>query len=304
MAALLIVSLSVPQAFHEHATDFALAYGVMRAGQIALFLLASRDDAALRRSIWALAGTTTIGVTLLIGGSFLDTGPQAVLWTLALAIDMAGPYFFGSQGWKLVPGHFAERHGLIVLVALGESIVALGVGAQVGLTAGVAAAAILGIALVFELWWIYFDVVSIIDAMRLARAPAGRERNELARDAYSYLHFPLVAGIVMAAFGLRETLEHVTDPLDVVPAFALLGGVALYLLGHVAIRLRFVHTLNRQRLLLAAVLFALLPAALELPSLSVLAIITALLAAMIVYETIHYGEGRARTRHGLEPEPR
>jgi low temperature requirement protein LtrA len=293
----------VPEAFDERALQFALAYGVVRVGHISLFVLASRDDAALRHSVWTLAGSTAVGIALLIGGSFLGTGGQAALWTLALALDMAGPYFFGAEGWKLAPGHFAERHWLIIIVALGESIVALGVGADVGLTASVVAAAVLGIALVCELWWIYFDVVAIVGARRLARAAEGRERNELARDAYSYMHFLLVAGIVMAAFGLHETLAHVEDPLEVVAAFALLGGVALYLLGHVAIRLRHVRTLNRQRLLLAVVFFALLPAAIGLPSLAILAIVTAILCLMIIYETISYGEGRTRVRHALESEP-
>ena len=300
MAALLIVALSVPEAFAERDVEFALAYGVVRAGHIALFVLASREDAALRHSVWTLAGSTGLGIALLVGGTFLESGGQAALWTLALALDMAGPYFFGAEGWKLIPGHFAERHWLIIIVALGESVVALGVGAEVGLTVGVATAAVLGIALVSELWWIYFDVVAIVGAQRLARATEGRERNELARDAYSYMHFLLVAGIVVAAFGLHETLAHAEDPLELVPAFALLGGVAVYLLGHVAIRFRHVRTLNRQRLLLAVVLFAMLPAALELPSLAILGIVTGLLCVMIVYETISYGEGRGRVRHAFE----
>ena len=300
MAALLIAALSVPEAFDQHALQFALAYAVVRAGHIALFVLASREDVALRHSVWTLAGSTAVGVGLLVGGAVLGAGWQAALWTLALSLDMAGPYFFGAEGWKLVPGHFAERHWLIIIVALGESVVALGVGAQVGLTAGVVVASILGMALVGELWWLYFDVVAIVGATRLARTSEGRERNQLARDAYSYMHFMLVAGIEIAAFGLHQTLAHVASPLMAVSAFALLGGVALYLLGHVAIRLRHVRTLNRQRLALAAVLFALIPAAVELPSLAVLAIITALLCAMIAYETIGYGEGRARVRHALE----
>jgi low temperature requirement protein LtrA len=300
MAGLLIVALSVPEAFAERGVEFALAYGVVRAGHIALFVLASRDDPALRHSVWTLAGSTSVSIALLVGGSFLESGVQAALWTLALALDIAGPYFFGAEGWKLVPGHFAERHWLIIIVALGESVVALGVGAEVGLTVGVATAAVLGIALVSELWWIYFDVVAIVGAQRLARATEGRERNELARDAYSYMHFLLVAGIVVAAFGLHETLAHAEDPLELVPAFALLGGVALYLLGHVAIRFRHVRTVNRQRLLLAGVLFAMLPAALELPSLAILGIVTGLLCVMIVYETISYGERRGRVRHAFE----
>jgi low temperature requirement protein LtrA len=305
MAALLIAALTVPHAFTDRALEFALAYGVVRAGHIALFVLASREDRQLRQSVSGLAVGTAAGVGLLIVGSFFDGAGQAVLWTLALVLDMAEPYFFGSEGWKLVPGHFAERHGLIIIVALGESIVALGVGADVGLTVAVAAAAVLGIALVCELWWIYFDIVAIANVRRLVRAPVGREQNELARDVYSYLHFPLVAGIVLSAFGLHEALAHAEDPLKDVPAFALLGGVGIYLLGHVVVRLRGVHTLSRRRLVMALVLFALIPVAMEVSALTTLAIVVALLAALIVYETHSYGEGRTRVRRefdaGLDP---
>jgi low temperature requirement protein LtrA len=296
MAALLIAALCVPNAFTDRALEFALAYGVVRAAHIGLFVLASRDDPLLRRSVSGLAGGTAVGVGLLIAGAVLGGTGQAVLWSLALVLDMAEPYVFGAEGWKLVPGHFAERHGLIIIVALGESIVALGVGADVGLTVAVAAAAVLGVTLVAELWWVYFDIVAIANARRLVRAPVGREQNELARDVYSYLHLPLVAGIVITAFGLHEALAHAEDPLMTVPAFGLVGGVGIYLLGHVLVRWRGVHTLNRQRLLLGLLMFALIPAATELAALVTLGIVAALLAAMIVYETRSYGESRTRVR--------
>jgi low temperature requirement protein LtrA len=161
---------------------------------------------------------------------------------------------------------------------------------------------VLGIALAAALWWIYFDVVAYVAARRLAEAPEGRVRNEMARDSYSYLHFLMVAGIVLVALAMKKTLGDVSDPLDAVPAFALLGGVAAYLLGHVAFRFRHVHTINRQRLLLALLLLALVPAATAVPPLVPLAVVTALLTAMIVYETNLYGEGRANVRH-LADEP-
>jgi low temperature requirement protein LtrA len=297
MAALLIAALSVPGAFEDLALEFALAYGVVRVAHIVLFVLASREDPGLRHSVTALAVSTVGGAALLIGGALVGDTGQAVLWGIALVLDMGGPFFIGTEGWRLSPAHFAERHGLIVIIALGESIVALGVGADVGLTVGVAAAAILGIVLVFELWWIYFDVVAIANVLRLVRAPEGRERNALARDVYTYLHFPLVAGIELAALGIHEALAHPEDALKAVQAFALLGGAAIYLLGHVLVRLRGAHTLNRERLALAIVLFALIPAALELPALATLGIAAGLLAVMIAYETRAYGEGRVRVRH-------
>ncbi|HEX9967687.1 MAG TPA: low temperature requirement protein A, partial [Solirubrobacterales bacterium] len=159
MAALLIVSLCVPRAFGEEALVFALAYGVVRAGHIALFTIASREDESLRHSVNGLAVGTAVGVSLLAVSSLFDGFAQGAIWALALALDVSAPYFFiDPSGWKLAPGHFAERHGLILIVALGESIVAIGVAAELGLAAGIVAAAVLGIALAAALWWIYFDV--------------------------------------------------------------------------------------------------------------------------------------------------
>jgi low temperature requirement protein LtrA len=161
---------------------------------------------------------------------------------------------------------------------------------------------VLGIGLAAALWWTYFDVVALVNARRLTLATEGRERNTLARDSYSYLHFPMVAGIVLAALGLEETLAHVGDALDAVHAFALLGGVAVYLLAHVALRLRNAHTLNRQRLALAVLLLALIPLATVVPALATLAGVDVLLWAMIGYETANYDERRYQLRHGVEVE--
>jgi low temperature requirement protein LtrA len=308
MAALLVAALCVPGAFGDEALLFACAYAVVRAGQIGLFLLASRDDPGLRSSVVGLAGSSAVGVGLLLAASGTEGILQGALWALALALDMGGPYFFGSEGWKLVPGHFAERHGLIVIIALGESIVVLGVGAERGVDAGVVVAAILGVAVAAALWWLYFDVVALVAARRLARAVVGREQNEMARDSYSYLHFPMVAGIVLLAFGLKKTLGDVGEPLDSVPAAALLGGAGVYLLAHVAFRLRNLRTLNRQRLACALLLLALIPVATALPALATLGMLAAVLAALIAYEALRFAEARDRVRHQLaaelgEPEP-
>jgi len=296
MAALLIVALCVPDAFGHLALTFALAYGVFRIAHIALFMLASPDDDALRHSVLGLAVSTAVGVGLLAAASLFDGLAQGALWALALFLDMAGPYFFGSEGWKLVPGHFAERHGLIVIIALGESIVAIGVGAAGALDLGIGTVAVLGVALAAALWWTYFDVVALVSARRLAEAETGRVQNELARDSYSYMHFALVAGIVLVAFGLKVTIAHHGDHLHAVPAFALLGGVAVYLLGLVGFRYRHVRTINRQRLGLALVLLILVPVATAIPALLSLAIADVLIWAMIAYEQRGYDERRDRLR--------
>jgi low temperature requirement protein LtrA len=303
MAAMLVVALCVPRAFGSTGLEFAIAYSGVRAAQIVLLYLAGRDDAALRRSvITGLVGSTALSAALLVTASFTDGALQLALWAIALAFDMGGPLFFGTEGWKLVPGHFAERHGLIVLIALGESIVAIGVGADRVVDAGVIGAAVLGTVVAAAVWWMYFDVVSIVAARRLARAPVGDKQNSMARDLYSFLHLPMVVGIVLLSLGMKKTLAHVEDPLKIVPGFALLGGVAIYLLAHVAFRYRGGHTLSVRRLVLAIVLLALLPAAVHLPALATLGILAALLVCLIAYETYSYGEARDRIRHELARE--
>src|SRR3954469_24540 len=302
MAALLVAALCVPQAFGNLGLLFACSYGVVRFGQIALFVVASRDDPGLRRSVGGLAVSTGIGVGLLVAASFAAGLLQVGIWALALVLDMIGPYLFGADGWKLVPGHFAERHGLIVIIALGESIVAIGVGAGVHVDAGVVAAAVLGIAVAGALWWLYFDIVALVAERRLSNAEPGRQQNEIARDSFSYLHLPMVAGIVLLALGLKKTLGHVEDPLKLVPAFAMLGGTAIYLLAHVAFRWRNVHRLSSQRILVAVALVVLLPLAVEIAALATLGILAAVLAALIVYEKLHFAELRDRLRHQLSTD--
>jgi low temperature requirement protein LtrA len=301
MAALLVAALCVPGAFGREALLFACVYAVVRGAHIALFAIASREDAELRHSVVGLAGSTALGVGLLVAAAFVGGAPQIGLWALALGLDMLGPYLFGAEGWKLVPGHFAERHGLIVLIALGESIVALGVGAKDVLDAGIVAAAVLGMVVAVTLWWVYFDVTAIVAERRLQRAAEGRERNELARDSYSYLHFPMVAGIALLAVGIKHTLADVSAPLATVPAAALLGGAALYLLAHVAFRLRNMHTLSRRRLVCALLLIAFVPVerALAISSLATLAVLAAGMSALIVYEVVRYADARDRVRHGV-----
>jgi low temperature requirement protein LtrA len=299
MAALLVCALCVPEAFGDLALEFAIAYGIVRAGQIALFVLASRDDPALRRSVLGLAAGTAIGVGLLVAASFFDGLAQGALWAVALLLDMGEPFVFGSEGWKLMPRHFAERHGLIIIIALGESIVAIGVGAEAGVDGGVIVTSVLGIAVAAALWWLYFDVVALVAERRLSNAAEGRERNEIARDSFSYLHFPMVAGIVLVALGMKKTLEDVGGELPLEIAAALLGGAAVYLLAHVAFRWRNVHRFSTQRLVCALAMVALVPVALELPAVATLAILALALALVVAFEARQFAELRDRLRGQL-----
>jgi low temperature requirement protein LtrA len=303
MAAMLIVSLCVPEAFGDRAFAFAIAYAVVLAINIGVYLVASRGAALLRRSVIGLGVIWGFAAGALIAAAFLDGVGQEMLWLFAITVDWVGPTVFGIAGWRMVPAHFAERHNLVIILALGESIVALGIGAEGDLTAGVIVAAVLGIGVAAALWWTYFDVVALVTARRLTIAAEGPQRNALARDSYSFLHLPMVAGIVLTALGLEETIAHVDDALDVEHAFALLGGVAIYLLAHVALRLRNAGTLNVERFLLALALFALIPIAVRVPAIATLAGVNVLLWSMIAYETIRiYDERRYRLRHGLDVE--
>jgi low temperature requirement protein LtrA len=302
MAALLVVALCVPEAFGDLGLLFACAYMVVRLGQTVLLYSAGRDDPGLRRSVVGLAVGTMVGTSILVVASFTDGALQGGLWALALALDVGEPYVFGSEGWKLAPRHFAERHGLIIIIALGESIVAIGAGVEGEVDAGVVAAAALGVGLTAALWWLYFDIVALVAERRLAHAKAGREQNEIARDSFSYLHFPMVAGIVLVALGLKKTLGHVDEPLEIEVAVGMLGGTALYLLAHVAFRWRNVQRFSTQRLVCALVLLALIPLATEIASLATLAIVVAALSALIAYETIHFAELRERLRHQVASE--
>jgi low temperature requirement protein LtrA len=296
MAAMLIAAICVPEAFGSLALAFALAIGVFRVAHIALFTIASADSPDLRRSTIALGVSTAVAVAILATASAFDGLTQAALWVLALALDFGGPYFFGEEGWQLVPGHFAERHGLIIIIALGESIVEIGTGAASHLDFGVGVGAVLGVGIAASMWWVYFDVVALVSARRLAEAEPGPVQNALARDSYTYLHLFLVAGIVLTAFGLEEVLAHTDAHLHWVTAVGLCGGPALYLLGLVAFRYRQKGDWNRYKPVCAALLLVLIPIATTIPALATLAIATALLALLVAREHSKYDERRDELR--------
>ena len=295
MGAFLIAALATPEAFEDHALAFAIAYAAARWLHIFIFAEANEDiDAG--QAIRRLARTALPAPALLIVAAFLDGTAQAVVWILALATDFAGPYVFGVRGFRVSPGHFAERFSLIVIIALGESIVAIGTGLTGELDRGTISAALLGLVLAFALWWAYFDVVAIV-AERRFRESTGMRRIRIARDSYSYLHLPMIAGIVLVALGMKKTLAHVDEPLKTIPAVALFGGVALYYAGHVAFRLRNIGTLNRQRLVVIVVSLALIPVGTSVDALVALALAAAVTSGVIAFEAIRYADARHRIRH-------
>jgi low temperature requirement protein LtrA len=300
IAAMLIVSLAAPNAFGTDGVAFGVAYFIVRALHLFLYAIAGRGDRDLLRAVLRIVPTAILGPALLVIAGFLDGTAQLALWGAALAIDYLGVLVGHMRGWRVSPEHFVERHGLVVIIALGESIVAIGVGAAgLPLDAGLSAAALLGIAVVASLWWSYFDWVAFVAQARLAEA-TGAERAALARDLYSYLHLPMVAGIVLFALGLKTTLADVDGSLRTIPALGLCGGVALYLLAHVALRLRIGGGLGRGRPVATILLLGVLPLAREVPALAALGLVAAVCAALIAYEALRYTHARAwiRSRRG------
>jgi low temperature requirement protein LtrA len=300
MAAMLVVSLAVPGAFGRDGVAFGVPYLVVRALHLFLYGIAGRGDRDLFRAVMRVAPVWMLAPALLVVAGFLDGSVQLALWGAALAIDYLGVLIGRMRGWRISPAHFVERFGLVIILALGESIVAIGVGAAgLPLDAGVIAAALLGVTIAGALWWSYFDWVVFVAQARLAEA-TGARRAALARDVYSYLHLPMVAGIVLFAFGLKTTLPDVTRSLPTVPALGLVGGIALYLLAHVALRLRIGGGFARGRSVATLLLLGLLPVATQVPALAALGMVAAVCASLIGYEVFRHREERAwiRRRRG------
>jgi low temperature requirement protein LtrA len=299
MAPLLVASLAVPHAFGKDALVFGVAYFLVRTLHLVEYALLARGNPELGAAVVRLSRTILPAAGLLVLAGLLPEPLRALCWAAALAIDYGGLLLSSTEGWRVEPAHFAERHGLIIIIALGESIVALGVGASgLALDAGVITAVVLGLAVAGCLWWAYFDVVATV-AERKLREAGTVKRARIARDSYSYLHLPMVAGIVFFAFGVKETLVHVHAHLASVPAAALCGGVALYLLALSAFKRRNVGSFNYPRLVASATLIALIPAATALPALLSLALVAVVACALITYEVFRYAEARERIRHAV-----
>ncbi len=300
IAAMLVVSLAAPGAFGSDAVTFSVAYFVVRALHLVLYAIAGRGDRDLFRAVVRLVPAATLAPALLVVAGFLDGSAQLALWGAALAIDYLGVLLGHMRGWRVSPEHFVERFGLIMIIALGESIVAIGVGAAgLPLDAGVVVAALLGITVAASIWWSYFDWAIFIGQATLAEA-TGARRAALARDLFSYLHLPMVGGIVLFAFGLKTLLSDVDRSLATLPALGLFGGIALYLLAHVVFRLRIGGGLGRGRPVATVVLLGLLPVTREVPALTALGLVAAVCVSLIAYEALRHRESRAfiRSRRG------
>jgi low temperature requirement protein LtrA len=298
MGALVIASLAVPRAFGADGVIFGVAYFAVRAMHLLAFRIVARDDPELQRLVGRLASTILPAAALIVLAGALDGTAQALCWIAALAIDYGGLVARGVEGWRVVASHFAERHGLVIIIALGESIVSVGVGVgELDLDAQIIVAALLGIAVASAMWWAYFDVVARVAERRLRSAPP-HEQVHIARDSYTYLHLPMVTGIVLFALGIKLLLGHIDAHLETVPATALCVGPAMYFLALSTFKRRNIGSFNQPRLVAAVVLVALVPVATGIPALLALALVAVVCCALIGYESVRYAEARDRIRHG------
>jgi low temperature requirement protein LtrA len=299
MGALLVASLAVPHAFDEDALVFGVAYFMVRIAHIAAYVIVSREDPELRRVVVRLATTILPAAALLVLAGVVDAGPpRTACWVAALLVDYGGLVVRGVEGWRVEASHFAERHGLIVIIALGESIVAVGVGAAgLDLDAGVIVTGLLAVVIAGAMWWVYFDFVALVAERRLRSAPRD-ERVLIARDSFTFLHLPMVAGIVLFAVGIKQTLPHIGDELDPVAAVALCGGAALYFVALSAFKRRNMGSWNGPRLTGGSALVVLAPIATAIPALVALGLVAAVSVAIVTYEAVAFAEVRDRVRHG------
>jgi low temperature requirement protein LtrA len=286
MAAMLIVALAVPDAFGDDGMLFGIAYFVVRVLHVVLYALATNPKT--RGAVLRLAPGFLLGPLLLIPAGFLDGSIQALFWVVALALDYGVPLVRGVSGFKIQARHFVERYRLILIIALGESIVAIGVGvnaSSLSLTPNVIVAGLSGILLVFALWWLYFDYVVLAAERRLVSA-SGVERAALARDSYSYLHLPMVVGIIFIALGIEQTLAHVGESLGIIPAVALGGGGALYLIGHNLFRFRDTGTVSMLRFVVAAGACLVIPLSMHVSAILSLSVLMILFVGLAGFETV------------------
>ncbi|MGH3564744.1 MAG: low temperature requirement protein A [Pseudonocardia sp.] len=310
MAGVFVGAITIPEAFDDlpgglyGPAIFATCYFFVRAVHIVMFWLASRGDPELRGQVLRFLPSMLAGTVLLLIASQTSGTVQTLLWVAALLGDYIGT-LLGGTSWRLrAPGHFSERHGLIIIVALGESIVSIGIGvADFPISWPIIVASALGLAVSMALWWAYFDVTALITERALAAA-TGHRQIRLARGGYSFLHLPMVIGIIMLALGLKKVLGYagdearpLSDPIYGVPLVALYGGTALYLLAHVGFTAHVTGSIHRGRIGVTALLLALIPAVAALPAIVTLAVLAVLLIALIAYETVRFAEQRHAIRH-------
>ncbi|WP_164700993.1 low temperature requirement protein A [Modestobacter sp. KNN46-3] len=310
-AAVFVVAVTIPEAWRDAPGGLhgplvlVCAFLLVRCLHLTVYSIAAGGDPSLRRQIAVSWIPTAAGAVLLVAGVLLGGAAQTLLFSAALVVDWGGVYLTSLRGgWRVQSaGHWTERHGLFVLLAIGESVVAMGVGAaEQTVGAPLILACVLGIAAVLCLWWLYFDGIAVAAEERMAAAP-GQARAKMAIEGYTYGHFVLVAGVILAAVGVEGVIANAdeTERLDGFYAVALFGGFAVYLAGHLLFSNRLRLPVSRARVVTTVLLLAVTPLAAYAPPLAALAGLLAILVALIAVETRRYSHQRNEDRNAPAP---
>jgi low temperature requirement protein LtrA len=307
MLASLLMAIAIPEAFGDEALLFAGSYVAIQVGRhlFVTFVAAERGTIERERAARILIWFVAAGV-LWIAGALADGSTRTVLWLAALALDYAAPLVsywlpgrhpLGLDAWEVGSGHFAERFQLFIIIALGETIVVTGATtAELDLTTARVVALAVAFLATAAFWWLYFSLVATIIERRLALA---ENRTVLARDAFTYLHVVIVAGVLLTAVGDELVIAHPTEELPGAELAAVVCGPALYLLAHVALRLRMTGTIGGRRLAGALACLAIAAIGTFAPALVVAALLLLVLVAVIVGDQV----AAARRRGRGEPSP-
>jgi low temperature requirement protein LtrA len=324
-AAILVVAVTTPEAFGDRPGGilgplvFPICYFVVRALSFASvwYVVAEKKERrivlrAARPVPIATALLTLAAVTPWLFGTAHETPIRIALWTLAIGVEYGASVMFGTRGWKIISAsHWAERHALILIVALGEAIISVGgSGRPVQWSIGwpVLAAVLAGIAVAASLWWYYFDFIALAAELALQHA-TGARRVALALTAYTYLHLLMIAGIILFALGMQQVLHHVSEgvpsePLHAVDRIVLYGGVILYLLGHLGFQLRMLGTVSWTRVVTIGLLAALVPAGQWLLAPRALVLLAGVCVGLVLVENKVFAGSRRAVREAVLEEQR
>jgi low temperature requirement protein LtrA len=293
MVASLLMSVAIPKGFGDYALLFACAYSGLQIGRNS-FVVAVTPRGVFNQNFRQILAWSVLSAPLWVAGGVVDdTASRWVLWLAALGLDLAAPmvtYWVPGAGttpmsqWQIEGAHFGERFQLFVIIALGESIVLAGATASdTGLSVDVVAALLLAFLSSTALWWLYFGKVADAVLERIRGATA-EERGRIGRDIYTYLHLPIIAGIVLVAVGDELVIAHPRDELHNSGALVALGGPALFLAGLMAVAARLGQPQSLRRVVAVVALLAAVPLAAHADGLIVAALATALLVALVFAE--------------------
>ncbi len=282
MAGFLVIALAIPQSFSGAGATFGLAYLAVVLVHFGMF--ARSSQLTLRKAIVGLVPYNVSTALLVVLGGVIGGTAQYVIWAAAFVLMWSSAKLIDDSGFEIQPGHFVERHGLVVIIAIGESIIAVGIGAAgLPVDLDLIAAGLLGLALSAGLWWSYFGSDEGLAEERMVQAPM-RARPRLAINAFGYWHLPLLLGVIGIATALKATTAHPFDELETAKAIALGGGVAIFLIGEGLFRRTLSMGAEWGRGLAGVIALATIPIGTAVSAAAQLVVLLALLIGMLVLQ--------------------